>query len=502
MTGLEAILFLHVPARDSVGLQRESAMAWVKLAVLSAVLLLSGTAARADVSISAEPTSNMSCVSGVCTATAQKAVLNVSDLANMLASGNVAVKTGSLAKDIDVDQPLQWTSTARLTLDAQQSVTMKKQITIAGQGALTITTNDGGKNGEFIIVPEHGSVQFWDLSSSLIIDGQSYTLVDDVKTLASDIAVNPSGAYALAQNYDASSDGTYSASPIDITFKGELEGLGNTISHLTIKFQGGIDVGLFRSVGSKSRVEDVRVANAELDGTVGASWGGTGLLAGSSYGQVKNSIASGSIRLPGGENELAGGLVGGNFGTISSCSTEVSIRMDGDGSAGGLAAFNEGTIERSRSSGHLLEWAGNGPGGLVGTNRGSIINSYSFARVVLRTAEYYGELVGENDAPGTIFDSYAAGLVGTTRKDEGVPGGIVGFDATEAGSISNTYWDLDTGVANASAGAGNVKNDPGITGLTTAQLQAGLPAGFDPKIWGSNPNINNGYPYLLANLPR
>jgi hypothetical protein len=26
---------------------------------------------------------------------------------------------------------------------------------------------------------------------------------------------------------------------------------------------------------------------------------------------------------------------------------------------------------------------------------------------------------------------------------------------------------------------------------------SGLPSGFDPTAWGSNPSVNNGYPYLL-----
>jgi hypothetical protein len=61
---------------------------------------------------------------------------------------------------------------------------------------------------------------------------------------------------------------------------------------------------------------------------------------------------------------------------------------------------------------------------------------------------------------------------------------------------------LSKGVSDPSQGAGNIPNDPGITGVTDAQLKSGLPEGFDPKIWGSDPKINNGYPYLLANPPR
>jgi hypothetical protein len=40
-----------------------------------------------------------------------------------------------------------------------------------------------------------------------------------------------------------------------------------------------------------------------------------------------------------------------------------------------------------------------------------------------------------------------------------------------------------------------------VKGLTTEEFQAGLPDGLDPNIWGEKSNINNGYPYLLANPP-
>jgi hypothetical protein len=31
---------------------------------------------------------------------------------------------------------------------------------------------------------------------------------------------------------------------------------------------------------------------------------------------------------------------------------------------------------------------------------------------------------------------------------------------------------------------------------------AALPEGFQPSVWGQNPKINNGLPYLLTNPPR
>jgi len=45
-------------------------------------------------------------------------------------------------------------------------------------------------------------------------------------------------------------------------------------------------------------------------------------------------------------------------------------------------------------------------------------------------------------------------------------------------------------------------NYPEITGLTTQQLQSGLPNGFGPKIWAQDPNIDDGLPYLRSNPPK
>jgi hypothetical protein len=80
-------------------------------------------------------------------------------------------------------------------------------------------------------------------------------------------------------------------------------------------------------------------------------------------------------------------------------------------------------------------------------------------------------------------------------------GGLVGFDGTTNG-FSHCYWDTTTsGIGKLSQGAGNIRHDPGIRGLTTEQFQSGLPKGFDPKIWAEDSKINNGLPYLIANPP-
>ncbi len=189
--------------------------------------------AGAVVVISAKQSSNINCSGGVCTATDQRAVLNVTDLTAMLASGDVKIVSGSMARDISVDAPLTWTSTHRLTFDAYRSLTINKPVVVAGSGSLTIMSNDGGSAGDYLFHAP-GRLAFWDLHSSLIINGANFVLVSDLATLAANVTANPSGNFALQNNYSAKHDGKYVASPIDTPFQGAFDGLGNEISHLTI----------------------------------------------------------------------------------------------------------------------------------------------------------------------------------------------------------------------------------------------------------------------------
>jgi hypothetical protein len=71
-------------------------------------------------------------------------------------------------------------------------------------------------------------------------------------------------------------------------------------------------------------------------------------------------------------------------------------------------------------------------GGLVGHNNGEITNSY-FIGTVRGQVRHIGGLVGQN-YPGTIINSYSAGLV--FGGDTGMVGGLVG---TNAGIIKDSY---------------------------------------------------------------
>jgi hypothetical protein len=107
-----------------------------------------------------------------------------------------------------------------------------------------------------------------------------------------------------------------------------------------------------------------------------------------------------------------------------------------------------------------------------------------------------GGLVGQSS--GTIETSYATGAVTAAPLD----GGLIGDFEDGGDPNTDAYWDTDkSGVTNLAQGTGNVANAPGITGLSTVQLQSGLPGGFSSAVWGENAGINGGLPYLIANPP-
>ena len=125
------------------------------LAASIAAFMAVATSAGADVTISSDPTQNMSCSNGVCTPTARDAVLNVSDLENLLAPSSVTVTTtgsGVQAANIEVKGEFGWSSANTLFLDAFQSITVGRVISIAGTGGLVLRTKDGGSGGALTFV--------------------------------------------------------------------------------------------------------------------------------------------------------------------------------------------------------------------------------------------------------------------------------------------------------------------------------------------------------------
>jgi hypothetical protein len=483
------------------------------------------SAAHADVVISSGATSNVTCTSGICTPSAPDAVLNVGDLETLLASGNVKLAAAGEPVDVDIAAPLSWVSTNTLTLDSYHSISVQQPVAINGGGGLALITNDGGTDGQFAFLPG-ANVAFLNGAGSLAINGTAYTLVNDIATLADAIRHKPVGYYALSGNYDASRDGTYRSSPVATEFKGAFDGLGNAISNLSIVGISKPNLGLF-SKALNASLQHIGLLNARISssllnpGNVGALAGEvkngvvdqayvTGAVSGRSQAYVggligsttsvsiSKSYSNATVSVSGGDSSVVGGLVGmSNSGdSISLCYAIGPVSAGPRTAVGGLAGETAGTISTSYATGSVTGGKTSSVGGLVGGNSGMLLNTYASGSVSSPFIE--GGLVGGNNA--YIAQSYSFGVVSGHATDAG---GSVGLDHSQAGAITDDFWDTTTsGITNLSQGAGSPANDPGITGETTAQLQSALPTGFDPTIWAESPSINNGLPYLINNPPQ
>ncbi len=559
------------------------------IAGISLLTPLAAQAATSALLISSGATTDVTCLNGTCKATASDAVLNVGELQTLLASGNVTVTTGSATDDIKITAALSWAAGSTLALDARHSIVIDAPVADDGPGALSLKTNDGGSGG-LLSFGAKGNVTFSGLANGLTIDGKKYELVDSVASLASAERKNPKGFYALAKSYDAEKDGTYSFSPVSLTFFGTFEGLGNTISNLSITdtfpgdtvalfafsagtiadfglidvkiigpfgstsqtpapvvggvavtnnfemrgvfVSGEISAGDFAAIGALVGVNDAAMTNCHSTADVKGgnnSWAG-GLAGSNNGGAITDSFATGNVSA--GDVSYTGGVAGYNYGPLIRTHATGAVSGGASASVGGLAgtsgfvsdiheSFATGPVTGGTSAnvGGLVGVNGGGVstsfatgtasalntakvGGLVGFSGGVVTNAYATGAVSAERASYAGGLVGfdEFGTSGVIQKSYSTGSV--KAGSGSFLGGMLGFDDISFRAFSDAYWDTTTsGVTDPSKGAGNKKNDPGIEGLTTAQLRSGLPDGFSGTVWGEKSSINGGLPYLLANPP-
>ena len=482
--------------------------------------------AEADLRISTKATSNVSCSNGTCSATAKNAVLNVGDLTSLLGSGDVKVAAGTGAEDIRADSSFGWSNANVLTLDAARSVMINHAIKVEGSGGLTIITNDGGIDG-LLSFGASGRVSFANLGSTLVVNQQTYTLEGKISTLAADIAKNPGGSFALANNYDAAGDGIYGAPPVATTFMGTFEGLGNTVSNLSINDPNGTNIGFFADVGDGGTLADIRVANATVVGKSSAAAAPTGTLVGLNEGTIMGATATGSVSGSAQNYAYVGGLAGQNTGSIAYSHSAASVTAGDSGVPGGLVGNAEsGIIFASSASGTVSGGKGSDAGGLAGDNIGQIKQCFATGAVSNEIESKTGGLVGYDTGP--VSDSYATGSVaqdnelgytggfvgffgpnGTniltrnystgTVTGGNLTGGFVGDDNSSGTNLAFDYWDMTT--SGIRQGAGFPQNDPNIKGLTSRQLRSRLPDQFHHSTWSQDRAINQGFPYLRANPP-
>lgn len=190
----------------------------------------------------------------------------------------------------------------------------------------------------FIILINNLNLSFAE-SDTIYIDS-----IDDLVKFSQDASLDTyfrGKTIILQSDIDISSVESFSIP----TFGGIFDGRGNTISGISISESGSIQ-GLFRYLQEDGVIKDLNV--------------------------------SASIK-PSGSQNVVGGIVGNNRGSIEGCNFNGDVM--GKNSIGGIAGINEatGTISDCSSSGkisgeHFI-------GGIVGQNLGTIFKSYNLSEI-------------------------------------------------------------------------------------------------------------------------
>jgi hypothetical protein len=428
-------------------------------------------------------------------------------------AGSLSVQTTATNAPLTVAQPLTLAGANTLTLNASGALAINAPITVSGAGAVALSYNTALPTNLTFALGSSINYGATNNGGSLNINGQGYTLLykltdsgnatgNGTDTGTDDIAgidhAGDSGYYALATSLTGS--GSASAAQFSHplagsgshSFNGVFEGLGNTITGLTINDSADELVGLFGTI-AHGTVRDLGMIGGSVTGTnhnggnpysasgavVGALVGLNGNGAGGSTSWVINDYAGTIVATPSGG--IAGGLVGYNNGynanatIINSFATGAVTATGGQSDVGGLAGYNfgnngTGLITQSYATGPVYS-AGDSSnvGGLLGIN-----NSYG--------------------GTATVTDSYATGAVSISGSSR--PGGIAGYGG---GTTSTLYWDSSTSGQSNAAGAASVN----ATGYGTAALQSTSTTGVTLTGFsgGAAGGQNGVYPYLTSFFP-
>ena len=370
------------------------------------------------------------------------------------ASGSGTQTSGN--GDIIIASALSWGTSAKLTLDAYNAIFIDAPISVTGGGGVVLnaaydTTTVSGLSLLKLNFARGDSIDYGaiDNGGTLSINGTGYTLLysmSDVQNINAGLNAN----YALATSLDASgvtgwvpigTDGAGHALNSYYGFRGIFDGLGNTISNLTVNTGSYDYAGLF----------------------------------GETYGTLRNiGLIGGSVT---GNGFFVGGLAGVNGGVIVNAYATGAV-IGGTYYAGGLAGLDSGTVVASYATGAVS--GGILVGGLigavsVGVPTVTIVDAYATGAV--NGTSYVGGLVGSNSGGSTVRNSYAIGAVQSTGTSSLITvGGLIGYNSSSC-PVSNSYWDIET--SGQSAGIGTDYSYQTVTGQTTAQLQGTLPSGFE-----------------------
>jgi filamentous hemagglutinin family protein len=420
------------------------------------------------------------------------AVLNVTDLTNSLANGNVIVTTvssGNGTGTINVAVPVTWVANTTLSLTANSTISINAAISNINGGLTlttpsTITTSAAGtiNIGTFTLSAGTWTQNAATLAALPSFQATNFVLAGGTGTFLRTIGTgtgtsaspyqiadiyglqgvgsgsSASSSFVLANNIDAAGtnggntntanwNGGAGFLPIGFSnfFQGNFNGQGFTISGLTISRSGSSSVGLFGNA-INGTIQNVNLTSFNVTG--GTYVGG--LIGFNDGDTISNVTVSGTVTSSGSN---AGLLAGYNSGTISNSSSSGTLTGTGS-TGGGLVGWNYvGSTVIGSSSSATVNFSNSG--GLVGVNYGTISNSSSSGSVAGSSGGVGGlvatnqviTLSGQSPSAALIINSSSSATV-TVAASNVDAGGLVGFNDQNARISGSSATGNVNGAAN------------------------------------------------------
>lgn len=250
-----------------------------------------------------------------------------------------------------------------------------------------------------------------------VTDGETYN--DKLVKLGADIRLD-----GMTVNNIALANGT---------FNGTFDGNGHTISGIVVIEDDAY--GLFKTVGESGVIKNLTVSNSEM--TLGRE-GSVGIIAGDNKGGIYNcAVIDSKIE----NGNYCGGISGYNYGVVDRCQNiGTSVKNSSYSAiAGGIVGGNWGTIQNSLNTGTIAgsgrgDWRNDSyydgyydyyqVGGICGYSAGGFINNCGNMGEI--KGEYgCGGIVGYAANGATIQNSYNSGSLSSESDSYGT-GGLVG----------------------------------------------------------------------------
>jgi len=437
--------------------------------------------------------------------------------------GTINVALTNTQGDLTVAGPVAWNSDRALTLTSQKgNVDLQQTLSATGTNASLnvnaadkIRINDAvkltGRNAHLELNSKNGhtlnnkaAVTLSGDNASFRSNGEDYKVLHTVANLRN-VDANLGGRYVSGNTIDGA-NASFRSIAANRAFYGVFDGLGNTISRLSIT-NNGPSIGLFGQ--SSGYLANLTLDSLTVDGTsaagamfigglVGDNLGGRianvtaknmsvsyhgknlgqmGGLVGRNLGTIEHASFSG--RVSGSANTVAaGGLVGTNAGTIVDSDAFADVTLSGTPNpafnrefhgVGGLVGMNSGRIVRASSNGRVSGRDDTSTGGFVGVNSGAIRDASANATVSAGKGSYVGGFAGKNRDGGTIANASASGRVWANGAL--AIGGFIGENANgtlDGVQSSGEVTDLASGHVGGLAGknSGTIRNAHAMTMVT------------------------------------